>query len=199
MTTTKVFIFEGIDSCGKDTIINKLYLDLRDRYKISIIPSVTVSRIGENIRLLLMGKNVGHKQMVALFIADYYNKIKLINQAIEEEHDMVLCNRWITTTMAYAKDVALLPAIDRLSNKDVLADVLYYIDITATESRDRRRKMRKSIDMYSDMKTVQEARENYKIILKDNKWSKELVEIDGMESKEDVYGTILTDIVGRLK
>ncbi len=108
MDRGKLIVFEGVDGSGKSTLAKALYEDLKAKGKEVILtcqPSKDTS-VGLSIRNIVLdttlddiNRNALFKTM--LFIADrfiHYNEI--IAPALEQGK-IVICDRWIYSTMAY--------------------------------------------------------------------------------------------------
>lgn len=188
MSNGKLIVFEGIDNSGKDTAL--VFLKnafINSGRLVTVIPSVTSTPIGREIRLTSTGKTdrpVNPHQLIVLFIADFYNKLAMIEDALSQGH-IVLCSRWYTTTLAYSQADSSITAIERMIVTDIKPDILFYMDISVEESVKRaKRDKHKPKDIYTTLPYLKRAKMLYDIVLEDNKFN--TVKVDAVLSRQTV-------------
>lgn len=172
---TKIIAFEGIDNCGKDTLMYKLKHTLKD-YKIAFIPSVTTTEVGKLIRIYGRSSNPNREQLVMLYMADFYSKIEMIKDNLFV-NDLIFCSRWFSSTMAYCTNDTKQVAIKQLLKDTIRPDLTFYIKITPEEAMKRQGKGFKITDIYSNKTALQDASERYDVIFQDKFFN--AFELDG--------------------
>lgn len=188
---SKLIVLEGLDNCGKDTQIGRLARWIT-RYgkglKVVTIPSITDTNLG-----IVLARNKKHytnpNQMIAMFIADYYNKIKTIED--NSDHSTIfIANRWYYSTLAYSKDDSLYLHIKYLcGNTDIKPDVVFYLDITVEESLKRQSNTSKGKDQYTNKETLKYAQKVYDMLLTDQ--TNKFVRVDGTASIKQITDGII--------
>lgn len=168
MAKGKLIVFEGIDNCGKDTLITHLNHCFKSKgMSVKVIPSVSDTQLGRLIRMITTNRSemrANNYQLVPMFIADFYNKLNIIEEHLNIGY-IVLCNRWFTTTLAYCDPSTSHIAIRNLIKTDIKPDILFYLDITAKESITRDENANKVKDVYSNIPTLERAKSVYDSIL----------------------------------
>lgn len=179
MRETKVIAFEGIDNCGKDTLMHKLKYKLAKDYRIAMIPSVTATDIGKLVRVYGRCHKPNKEQLVLLYMADFYSKLEMIQDCMNE-YDLIFCSRWFSSTMAYCEDSVKQVAIKSMLKDTLRPDVTFYIKIPVEESLKRQHKGFKITDIYSNNKVLEEASFRYDNIFQDSFFN--AIELDGMDA-----------------
>lgn len=184
----KLVVFEGIDNCGKDTILYAVKCKLGHKYRYTIVPSVTPTETGRLIRLAST-LNENKDILVPLFVADFYNKIDMIKEALSIGH-LVFCNRWITSTMAYCNSTRQALSIPNFVGETIKPDLTIYLKITAEESVRRQKGTPKTSDIYSVPDVLKNAIVRYETFLTKEEFN--AVTIDAMEPKNIVVENVLS-------
>lgn len=168
MAKGKLIVFEGIDNCGKDTLISHLNYCFKTKgMLVKVIPSVTDTQLGRLIRMISTNRSdmrANNYQLVPMFIADFYSKLDMIEEHLSMGYT-VLCNRWFTTTLAYCESSISHLAIRNLIKTDIKPDILFYLDITVDESLLRNAQAKKTADVYSNRIMLEQAKEVYDKVL----------------------------------
>lgn len=168
MAKGKLIVFEGIDNCGKDTIISHINYCFKTKgMLVKVIPSVTDTQLGRLIRMITTNRSdmrANNYQLVPMFIADFYSKLDMIEEHLNMGYT-VLCNRWFTTTLAYCESSISHLAIRNLIKTDIKPDILFYLDITVKESLLRNEQAKKTADVYSNRIMLEQAKEVYDKVL----------------------------------
>lgn len=174
MAKGKLIVFEGIDNCGKDTIISHINYCLKTKgMLVKVIPSVTDTQLGRLIRMITTNRSEmrpNNHQLVPMFIADFYSKLDIIEEYISMGY-VVLCNRWYTTTLAYCDPSTSHLAIRNLIRTDIKPDILFYLDITVKESLLRNSTAKKTADVYSNKPMLEQAKEVYDKVLTEDEFN----------------------------
>lgn len=193
----KLIVFEGLDNCGKDTQINKLKYRLQSTgIPAKAIDSVTDTNIGYMLRHKTFDELADPRQLIALFIADFYNKIKEIKYTMSmSDTTLILCNRWYYSTLAYCGDISLIPAIKTMCNTEFVPDVTYLIDISPEIAIERNKNSSKRKDRYSKLDTLRAAHRIYDAMATDEK--NDITVLDGTDSITMLHNEIVADLTSR--
>lgn len=93
-------VIEGIDGCGKTTVINALSNKIKNCY---VTKEPSNSPVGIYLRQVLKEGNLSKEEMTSLFIKDrIYHKDEILEHLIKGE--TVLCDRYAYSTFAYQAD-----------------------------------------------------------------------------------------------
>jgi dTMP kinase len=145
--------FEGPEGSGKSTQARLLYGWLSARgYPAILVREPGGTRIGDMIRRIvldLQNTEMAPNTETLLFAA---SRAQLVSQTIRPYLDLggiVLCDRYADSTYAYqgyglGRDLDELRAITAAATGGLLPDVTVYLDITADEGLERKRRKRQS-------------------------------------------------------
>ncbi|MEP7189798.1 MAG: dTMP kinase [Roseiflexaceae bacterium] len=145
--------FEGPEGSGKSTQARLLYGWLSARgYPAILVREPGGTRIGDMIRRIvldLQNTEMAPNTETLLFAA---SRAQLVSQTIRPYLDLggiVLCDRYADSTYAYqgyglGRDLDELRAITAAATSGLLPDVTVYLDITADEGLERKRRKRQS-------------------------------------------------------
>lgn len=101
----KFIVFDGGEGCGKSTQARKLLRFLEEqRLPISFVRDPGTTDIGEKIRAILL--NPAHTDMamrceMLLYMAARAQMMKQVIRPALEKGDVVLCDRFVSSTLAY--------------------------------------------------------------------------------------------------
>lgn len=147
--------FEGPEGSGKSTQARLLYSYLHARgYPVILVREPGGTRIGDLIRRIVL--DLQHTEMadtteMLLFSAA---RAQLVNQVIRpylDQGGIVLCDRYADSTYAYqgfglGRDMDELHTITAIATGGLLPDVTIYLDLTADEGLERKRRKRQEQD-----------------------------------------------------
>jgi dTMP kinase len=145
--------FEGPEGSGKSTQARLLYGRLHARgYPAILVREPGGTRIGDMIRRIvldLQNTEMAPTTETLLFAA---SRAQLVSQTIRpylELGGIVLCDRYADSTYAYqgyglGRDLDELRAITAAATGGLLPDVTVYLDLTADEGLERKRRKRQS-------------------------------------------------------
>ncbi len=145
--------FEGPEGSGKSTQARLLYSWLSARgYPAILVREPGGTRIGDMIRRIvldLQNTEMAPNTETLLFAA---SRAQLVSQTIRPYLDLggiVLCDRYADSTYAYqgyglGRDLDELRAITAAATGGLLPDVTVYLDLTADEGLERKRRKRQS-------------------------------------------------------
>lgn len=186
-------VLEGIDGCGKTTQAKFLSEFLmRKGYKILMTAEPTDNKIGKFIREVLSGLHeVDAKTLALLFTADRYEHLKkIVEPALKEEGKIVISERYYYSTIAYQEAQGVSRQWLLEINKFVIKpDIAIVIDVDPKISSKRI----KTQEIFENEEFLVKVRENYM------KFDKEVIKIDGEQSKEEVFSEIKDIVLEKLK
>jgi dTMP kinase len=143
--------FEGPEGSGKSTQARILYSYLHARgYPVVLVREPGGTRIGDLIRRIVL--DLQHTEMAAttemlLFSAARSQLVSQVIRPYLEQGGIVLCDRYADSTYAYqgyglGHDLEELRAITAVATGGLLPDVTIYLDLTADEGLERKRRKR---------------------------------------------------------
>lgn len=130
-------VVEGIDGAGKSTQIKNMVKYISSLYpdkKIILTrePGGTNNPLGEQIRELLLNNEMEDHTRTLLYAASRYEHQKKIQKWLEEG-SIVICDRYIYSSMAYqAKTISDINEIMEVNRYDYIQipDYIFHFDIT---------------------------------------------------------------------
>jgi len=203
----ELIAIEGIDKAGKHTqqgFISEWLVDRGYMVKIMSEPNDN-SPIGCHIRRILKREVPAPElfEMQRLFVLDRALDLVLhICPCLEEPNRGVLIERFALSTLAYgmteySADELIDLHYSVIGSFMLWPDITYFLDVSAEEAM-RRLKMQQGIPQFFEkMYTLRKIRKNYLTLAKRNDIG-EVVVINGMQSKEDVFADIKQDLQARL-
>ena len=180
-----IVIFEGLDNCGKTTLVQML----KDYY-INIGIDAEVSKefetnIGIELKKMAIEGTLDSILKAYLFAADRYIRMKSISSD-DLNNKILLFDRYVPSAIAYRmaegvdKDFVL-----NINSVFPKADIGFFIDITPEESVNRNTDTKFNIK--SSVEHLGEVRKAYSSILNENN----LIYIDGMKPIEQIFNEVL--------
>jgi dTMP kinase len=143
--------FEGPEGSGKSTQARMLYEHLHARqYPVVLVREPGGTRIGDMIRRIVL--DLQHTEMASttetlLFAASRAQLVTEVIRPYLEQGGIVLCDRYADSTFAYqgyglGRDLDELRAITDAATGGLRPDLTIYLDLTAEEGLERKRRKR---------------------------------------------------------
>ncbi|HOZ54197.1 MAG TPA: dTMP kinase [Bacilli bacterium] len=182
-----IIILEGLDNCGKTTLIDMIHNYYQSIDIKSQISKEFETNIGKELKNMANSGNLDSVLKAYLFAADRYIRMK--NLSNEERKKLLLFDRYVPSAIAYR----MAEGIDKewISNINSVfpkADIGFFIDITPIES------VKRNTDIKFNIKASPEhlshVREAYLSILNEQN----LIYIDGMRPIEIIFDEIITKL-----
>jgi dTMP kinase len=195
--------FEGIEGVGKSTQIAKLYDYLSVDYPVIQVREPGGTKIGMEIRKILLDPSIQEPfSMFAELFLYAASRAQLMEQVILpalEEGKIVLCDRFIDSTIAYQAYGAGVPLPDVLQiNQQAIRNYFpnrtYLLDLPISISQERlaaRSKGKDRMEQKSEEFHTR-VRNGYLALAEENKERIKL--IDATRSKKSIFKEILQDI-----
>jgi dTMP kinase len=202
---------EGPDGAGKSTLVKKLDEKLKESLKVPLVTTREPggSGIAEKIREVIIdpeNKEMDARTEALLFAASRRQHIKETISPALERHEVVLCDRFVDSSIAYqgagrelgVEEVAIL---NQFATENLTPDLTVYLDVDAQEGLNRighknsnRKKDRLEMEEVSFHNRVRSA---YKVLLKDNPDRIQLV--DATQTPEMVFSNAWQIVENKLQ
>ena len=181
-------IFEGLDNCGKTTLVNLL----ADYYsKIGVDAEISKefeTNIGIELKKMAKAGTLDPILKSFLFATDRYIRMKNLSQE-DLKNKIILFDRYVPSAIAYRMsegvDKNWVTTINSIFPK---ADIGFFIDITPDESIKRNTDAKFNIRYTREQ--LEKVRESYLSILGENN----LIHINGMQSIDNIFDEVLGKI-----
>jgi len=193
-------VFDGIDGCGKGTMIKKLHNFLFDNKKLRILTTrePTYGKYGLEIRKILKEEKdpyAGAEKCLELYTKDrkehVENVIKpFLNFESGENINIILCDRYYHSTYVFqqAQGIAF-GKIHELQKEFPRPDFTFILDVDPEIALERISKSRDSYEKFEKLEFMKKIR-NYFLELKE-RLDENIIVVDASKSKEEVFGDIL--------
>lgn len=194
--------FEGGEGSGKTTQTKLLAAALEEReidYCLTRQPGGT--RLGANLRALLLDRGsepLSSKAEALLFAADRAEHVEKVIQPALTEGKVVICDRYIASTMAYqgyanGLDRKTLRTISNWASSDLDPGVTFFLDLDPVVGLERAMRVLMTRFEDKDVSYHEKVRRGF-LAQKNESW----VTVDAMESIEVIHGKILHYVLGVL-
>ena len=146
------FTFEGPEGSGKTTQIQLLYDDLKAYYDVLVVREPGGTKIGENIRTLLLntaGMDISPRTETLLFAAARAQLVEEVIGPALETGRVVLCDRYTDSTLAYqgygrGQDLAPLRTLNAYATASLQPCLRFYLNLPPEEGLKRIQETRMS-------------------------------------------------------
>jgi dTMP kinase len=207
MMKGKFITFEGIEGVGKSTQIAKLYEYLSVDYSVIQVREPGGTKIGTEIRKILLDPSI--KEPFSLYAELFLyaaSRAQLMEQLVIpalKEGNIVLCDRFIDSTVAYQAYGAGVPIHDvQQINQQAIGDYIpnrtYLLDLPLSISQKRIAMRNNGKDRMEQKSLVfhEKVRHGYLALAKENR--ERIMLIDATKSKETIFEEIVQDIQSHL-
>lgn len=191
--------FEGIDGCGKTTQARLLADHLRQEgIETLLVREPGGTELSEHVRNILLNTSfthpLSHSAELFLFAASRAQLIKEVIEPALTRGAVVICDRFIDSTIAYQGFGRELPLahvehVNQLASDEVEPDLTFLIDIPLETAISRRRGM--GDDRMESESTAFFGRVIQGYMHQAKKHSDRIHVIDGCQSMEDIQQSIL--------
>ncbi len=195
-------VFEGIDGCGKGTMITRsldfLFSNFKEFDNIVITREPTHSQAGKQIRKLLetdkdpMTKS---KQLLQLYLEDRKEHLDSLIRPIIAKKGIVLCDRYKHSTLTYQQTQGhRLQQLINAHKNMLVPDLTLILDVSVETALKRMEEGRTNFEKFEKKYFMKELRQNYLEL--PNFLEKENIKIvDAENSKEKVFESVKKEIL----
>ena len=181
-------IFEGLDNCGKTTLV-KLLADYYSKIGVDAeISKEFETNIGIELKKMAKAGTLDPILKAYLFATDRYIRMKNLSKD-DLENKIMLFDRYVPSAIAYRMSEGIdknwITTINSIFPK---ADIGFFIDITPDESIKRNTDAKFNIRYTKEQ--LEKVRESYLSILGENN----LIHINGMQSIDNIFDEVLGKI-----
>jgi dTMP kinase len=193
-------VLEGGDGSGKTTQAKMLSDALKIHnvdHHLTREPGDT--RLGANLRALLLdrgGEPISKKAEALLFAADRAEHVEKVIRPTLNRGVMVICDRYIASTIAYqgyasGLDAPVLRTVSDWASSDLYPDLTFFLDVDPVIGLERAMKVKTTRFEDKDLSYHHAVHRGF-LEQRDQTW----VTMDGMESAEVVHSKILHYVLG---
>jgi dTMP kinase len=175
-----IIAIEGIDGSGKTT---QAFLAAKDFRAIQLkFPDY---RTMPQIREFLEGRIHLHpKSLFLMYLADICQGIS----KIDNEHNLIILDRYIYSTVAYARSMDRDVAMDIIEKIALpVPDAVFWIDVGIDNAMTRKANHKEPDRNEKDVELLREVRSVYEIMFNKNFYAKQWFRIDGNRNIQQVY------------
>jgi dTMP kinase len=194
MHKTQFITFEGGEGSGKTTQSHKLVEYLKSKGKQVIwTREIGGTVVAEKIREIIVHNQMNHMTELLLIMAARTEHIQNVIRPALNEGKIVVCDRFIDSTLCYQGAYLAHELILRL-HKDLfdnlMPDLTFFIDVPAEEGL-RRARVRGATNKFEDhhLSEHKKIRQNFSTLAK--LFPRRIVTIDGTVAVEDVSSEII--------
>lgn len=190
------YVLEGPDGAGTTTQMKAV----AERLGCLTTNEPTSGKTGKLLRRCLSGEiDVPKSTMAYLFAADRYEHIYGPGGVKEMTEDhIVLCDRYLYSSLAYQGDEELLPLVMDLNRNFPEPEIVFFLDVPPEESMRRIGQRNGKKEIYENLEYLKAVRERYYDVFlgKISQFFSDakVVRIDGMKSKEEITSIIVMEI-----
>ena len=194
----RFIVFEGIDGSGKTTQARLLaeFLELRG-YSVCLTAEPTELPTGRALREALGGRTKKSEcQMATLFVEDriaHNIEPQTGISALIDKGVFVICDRYYYSTLAYqgsSTDYGWVKSMNLECPEIRKPDLCVYIDLLPEQSLERISKGRDTVEIYENIDTLTEVREQFLSVIEDLGKTDNIRVIDGYRPPHEVASDI---------
>ncbi len=192
-------VVEGIDACGKGTVVNRLGVELYTLNKNNHIFLTREPYRYAHVTKLLSEKDATKRgdEALKLFVDDRKEHCKIIEQLMAAGI-IVVSDRYKHSTYAYQMAQGVqFERIHALHSGLIVPDLTIIIDITAEEAIKRMAAEKRKQNSFEQREFLDKVRANYrrlKELLGEN-----IIYVDGMRDRESVYNDVRQAVLQAIK
>jgi dTMP kinase len=137
-------VFEGINGCGKTTLLNRLKQHLIDKGKnITSTHEPGATALGGDLRKILLEKNRSTYELsptseLLLFAADRHQHVASVIAPALNENGIILCDRYHYSTTCFqgygrGLDLSVIDTLNKIATRSLEPDLVLLLDISVEE------------------------------------------------------------------
>lgn len=149
MKVPKFIVLEGTEAGGKSTQVQLLALALRARgHRVTVTAEPTTERLGVFAREMLESGEATAHVAALLFAADRAEHCDALIRPALGRGDVVLCDRYLLSSIVYQGEHGLDPSWIRLVNRQAIQpDLTFVLEVDAVTATERRLLRRRAKDV----------------------------------------------------
>ncbi len=203
-------VFEGLDACGKSTLIEKVQSSLEDKRVESLLlrdPGAT--ELGEKLRNIILATDIEAPVPRAEILLYQAARVQMVEKRIQpalKENRWILCDRFYSSTVAFqafARSLKLedVEMLNRFVAHDCEPHLFIFLDISTEESQKRKGKRAAETGIHQDRiekenNSFQEkVREGY--LYQASKSPEKWLVLDGTDSPESLHQQTMAEFKKR--
>lgn len=202
----KFIVFEGIDGSGKTTQAKLLAKRLKESgAKVCLTAEPTSLPTGRALRDALGGKIAKREcEMALMFVEDRIAHNKDPKEGIDALIDAgvtVICDRYYYSTLAYqghSTDYEWVKSMNLLCPDIRKPDLCIYIDLLPSQSLERIRRGRDSVEIYETEETLTAVREQFLSVIRDLGETDNICILDGYRAEEEIAEDVYAIVSGSI-
>ena len=193
--------FEGIDGCGKSTIISKIVeLLKRTGYKVVATREPGGTKISEKIReIIIKSKNMDSVTEGLLYASSRRQHVveKIIPSLKKKK--IVISDRYIDSSLAYqgiGRKIGMkqILAINSINNKILWPDITFFLDVDPKIALERIKKRDKDNDRFDEESIVFRSKVRKAFLQIAKKYKNRIIVIDANRDKQVIIKEIFEKI-----
>ncbi|MEN9249101.1 MAG: dTMP kinase [Gloeomargarita sp. GXS_bins_116] len=136
---------EGIEGAGKSTQMQRLAAWFRGQgRRVLTTAEPGGTPLGQSLRPLLLHRRLPSRVELLLYAADRAAHVTDVLQPALEQYDIVLCDRYVDSTVAYqgygrGLDLQLIDQVNAIATGGLLPDLTLWLDVPVTVGLQRAR------------------------------------------------------------
>ncbi len=146
---------EGIEGSGKTTLLQNLKAHFQTQgKKVLLTREPGGSALGQNLRSIVLNQDskISSQAELFLFLADRAEHINAVIKPALDKGEVVLCDRYIDSTMAYqgfgrGLDLAMLGKLNYFATQGLLPKLTFLLDLEVEQGLTRARTRNKNEDL----------------------------------------------------
>ncbi len=192
-----LIVFEGIDACGKGTMLSMtldyLFNNFKEFDKLFVTREPTYSHTGRQIRKMLKEDSKpmdNAKKLLELYLDDRKEHLENVIRPVMARKSIILCDRYKHSTLAYQQTQGIpLQQLIAAHKRMLVPDLTLILDLPANIALDRISQNRGNFDKFEKKSFLEELRQNYLELPKFLE-GENIKIIDASDSKEKVFERI---------
>lgn len=190
-------VFEGIDACGKSTMLTRsakyLFKNFKKCDSIFVTREPTNSSTGQAIRKMLKTHSsplTSSKELLRLYLEDRKDHLDNFIKPLYNKQAIILCDRYKYSTIAYQHTQGIpLNKVIELHKNMLVPDLVLIFDVSPKESLNRIAASREAVEKFEKESFLEELRENY-LKLKELLPKENIKIIKANKSKKEVFSEV---------
>jgi dTMP kinase len=192
---------EGIDGCGKTTLIEKLSKSLEKNYSVLVTKEPGGSILGQQLRTILQTQEtpLSGKAEFLLFAADRAQHFETIIIPALQKGMIVISDRCADSSLAYQGygrdlDCALIEKVNQWAMNQITPDLIFYLKLDPETAHNRLLHARNSLTTFEQKKEAfwYKVIKGFETIFRNHA---KVITFDAQESQEILHDRALEQVI----